>query len=91
MYYIYAIQSRKDSRIYIGFTTNLEKRIKEHNKGKTQSTRFYRPWELIHSETSESRLAAREREKKLKSGFGREYLKSLAIAPVAHKDRAAVS
>ena len=91
MYYVYALRSVEHNRIYVGFTKNLEIRIKEHNSGKTKSTKFFRPWVLLYSEKSNSRLAARGREKQLKSGFGKEFLKALINAPVAHKDRAAVS
>ena len=91
MYYVYALKSVNHNRIYIGLTENLVLRVKEHNYGKTKSTKFYKPWVLFYSEELDSRKAAREREKELKSGFGREYLRKLVIAPVAHKDRAAVS
>ncbi|MDD5116230.1 MAG: GIY-YIG nuclease family protein [Candidatus Omnitrophica bacterium] len=91
MYYVYALKSVKHNRIYIGFTTKLDTRIKEHNSGQTKSTRFYRPWKLFYYKELNSRNEARKEEKKLKSGSGREFLKRMVIAPVAHKDRAAVS
>ena len=74
-YVIYAIKSSFDNRIYVGFTCNLEKRIKEHNQGKTRSTKGFRPWVLIYKETTETRFEARKREKFLKSGCGKEFLK----------------
>ncbi len=86
MYYVYALKSIKHNRIYIGFTINLKTRLKEHNSGKTKSTKFYRPWDLIYSEKLNSRDKARKREKILKSGSGREFLKERLTAPVAHKD-----
>jgi len=73
---IYAIKSSFDNRIYVGFTGNLEKRIDEHNQGKTKSTKGFRPWFLIYSETIETRIEARKREKYLKSGCGKEFLKN---------------
>ncbi len=91
MYYVYALKSTSHDRIYIGITKNLENRIKEHNSGKTKSTKFYRPWILFFSEEAISRNSARDREKELKTGSGREYLRELKSAPVAHKDRATVS
>ncbi len=72
-------------------TSNLESRIKEHNGGRTKSTKSFRPWILLYSEELDNRLSARKREKQLKSGFGKEFLRKITIAPVAHKDRAAVS
>jgi len=43
MYTVYAIQSQVDNRIYVGFTENLERRLSEHNNGKTKSSKGYRP------------------------------------------------
>jgi len=77
MYIVYAIKSVKDGRIYVGFTVDLENRIKEHNSGKNTSTKDYRPGRLIYSELQETRIEAREREKYLKSGIGKEFLRSL--------------
>ena len=91
MYYVYALKSVKHNRIYIGFTIDLNARLKEHNSGKTKSTKFYGPWDLFYSEELNSRGDARKREKILKSGSGREFLKKRLTAPVAHLDRARVS
>ena len=44
---VYAIESQVDKRLYVGFTKNLKNRIKEHNTGKTRSTKGYRPWKLV--------------------------------------------
>ena len=76
LYTIYAIQSLLDGRIYVGFTDNIIRRLKEHNAGKTTSTKGYRPWELIYSEFANDRIAARNREKYLKGGSGKEFLKT---------------
>ncbi|MFH0856135.1 MAG: GIY-YIG nuclease family protein [Candidatus Omnitrophota bacterium] len=96
MYYVYALKSVKYDRIYIGITKDLKNRVKEHNSGKTKSTKFYKPWILFYSEIVDSRINARKREKQLKSGYGKEFLKNrrnikLFNAPVAHTDRARVS
>jgi putative endonuclease len=80
MYIVYVIQSKLDSRLYVGFTENIERRLKEHNKGKTRSTKGYIPWILVYSEEAENRPAARNREKYLKSGSGKEYIKRI-LAP----------
>ena len=76
MYTVYAIKSKIDSRIYVGFTVDVERRLKEHNSGKTKSTKGYCPWELIYTEKIEKRIDARKREKYLKSGVGKEFLKN---------------
>lgn len=76
-YFVYAIKSKKDDRIYVGISGNPEKRLCEHNSGEAKSTKFYRPWTLIYKKFIGSRAAAREVEKKLKSGCGKEFLKQI--------------
>ena len=90
MYYVYALVSLKyKNKIYIGMTKNIALRIKGHNLGSTKTTKAYRPWILFYSESVKDRLEARFREKKLKSGSGREFLKRiLQNVPVAQLDRA---
>ncbi|NHE56975.1 GIY-YIG nuclease family protein [Cyclobacterium plantarum] len=78
-YTVYALKSLFDGRIYVGFTSDMEKRLKEHNAGKTKSTKGFRPWILIYTEIAETRQKAREKEKYLKSGIGKEFLKSLEL------------
>ncbi|WP_262904782.1 GIY-YIG nuclease family protein [Echinicola marina] len=51
--------------------------MREHNAGRTKSTKGYVPWKLIYKEAAESRVIAREREKYWKSGIGKEKLKNL--------------
>jgi putative endonuclease len=58
-------------------TDNLQRRIHEHNSGTQRTTRPYAPFELVFSEEYPDRIAARKVEKQLKSGFGKEYLRSL--------------
>ncbi len=77
MYTVYSLKSEKDGRIYVGITGKLEQRIKEHNAGKTKSTKGYRPWFLLHSLIVENRMEARKLEKKWKSGSGKVFLKSI--------------
>ena len=74
---VYAIKSSVDNRIYVGFTQDIENRLKEHNRGETRSTKAYRPWKLIFQEQVETREEARKREKYFKSGCGKEQLKRL--------------
>lgn len=79
MFFIYAIKSEQDGRIYVGMCTNVVVRLKEHNAGKTRSTKGYRPWQLIYTEEAVNRTEARKREIYLKSGVGKEFLKTLAL------------
>ena len=74
MFVVYVIQSQIDSRLYKGFTNDIANRLKEHNSGKTKSTKAFLPWVLVYSEKVSNRIEAREREKYLKSGIGRDYL-----------------
>jgi len=77
IYWVYSIFSPDYNRIYIGLSKNPEKRLLEHNKGITQSTRAFRPWILIYKRKIGSRKEARKEELRLKSGYGREFLRSL--------------
>ena len=77
MYYVYAIKSIFRNYIYVGLTNNLERRFAEHNSGNNKITKAYRPFILIFSELFDSRGKAKEKEKYLKSGVGKEFLKTL--------------
>ena len=77
VYITYVIKSLKDGRLYKGMTTNLERRIKEHNQGKNKSTKGFLPWVLVYQKEFKTREEARKHEKYLKSGVGREYLQAL--------------
>jgi len=76
-YTVYAIKSLNRNYIYVGMTNNLERRLKEHNNRENKSTKAYAPFILIHTEVFESRILARVKEKYLKSGIGKAFLKSL--------------
>jgi putative endonuclease len=58
-------------------TSDLEARVDRHNKGYERTTRAYRPFVLIHTEVFATRAEARQREKYLKSGIGKDFLKSI--------------
>ena len=77
MYYVYEISSLGKKYIYVGITSNLSARLKRHNSGHERTTRPYRPFKLILHEGYLTRQEAREREKFLKSGVGKEYLRRL--------------
>ncbi|TYA75033.1 GIY-YIG nuclease family protein [Seonamhaeicola marinus] len=75
MMLVYVLRSEKDGRFYVGMTSNIERRLEEHNKGRTKSTKGYRPWKLFFFERFDTRLEARKREKYLKSGYGKQWIK----------------
>ncbi len=62
--------------MYVGMSSNVKRRITEHNSGKVRSTKAYCPWKLVHLESFNDRNSAREREKYLKSGYGKAWLKN---------------
>ncbi|MBU4338687.1 GIY-YIG nuclease family protein [Patescibacteria group bacterium] len=75
MFYTYIIQSKKDGRWYTGCTNDLRKRFKQHNNGEVSSTKGRGPFELIYYEACRNEQDAFAREKYLKSGPGKQYLK----------------
>jgi putative endonuclease len=76
MYYVYVIQSNKDKQFYTGFTGDLQNRLQEHNTGRVPSTKGRGPFELIYYEVCVNEQDALAREKYLKSGMGKRYLKN---------------
>lgn len=74
--YVYVLKSLKNEWMYVGMSSNVERRITEHNSGKVRSTKAYCPWKLLHLESFNDRKSAREREKYLKSGYGKAWLKN---------------
>lgn len=75
-YYVYVLISQMDNSWYIGYTSNLENRLKQHNSGKTITTSRKLPWQILYYEVSLNKDDAIAREKYLKSGMGRRYLKN---------------
>lgn len=76
MFYVYVIKSLKDQSLYIGYTDNLEKRIKKHNDGLVSYTSKHIPYKIIYFETYLSEKDARRRERNLKNKGGqRDFLK----------------
>jgi putative endonuclease len=76
MYYTYVLYSFKDNNFYTGYTEDLNKRLSQHNNGSVQSTRHKQPLKLIYYESCISDLDAKRREKYLKSGNGKIYIRN---------------
>ncbi len=74
-FYTYVLISKKDGNFYTGWTDNLLTRIKKHNMGIVEATRARGPMKLVYYEACLSKEKAIKREKQLKTGFGRAYLK----------------
>jgi putative endonuclease len=66
MFYVYILKSLKDNNSYIGSTTDLERRLKEHHEGKCFSTKNRVPFEIIYYEAYKAESDARKRERNLK-------------------------
>ena len=71
------LKSLKDNNLYIGISENPYRRLIEHNRGLTKSTKSRRPFKLVYIEEFDNRVEARRREKYWKSGIGRETIKEL--------------
>ncbi|MBT3730011.1 GIY-YIG nuclease family protein [bacterium] len=76
MFYTYILKSQKSGRWYTGSTNDLRKRLKQHNEGKSTWTKSKGPWDLIYYEACLNEEDSRSREKYLKSGMGKRYLKN---------------
>ncbi|MBA3678904.1 GIY-YIG nuclease family protein [Candidatus Saccharibacteria bacterium] len=79
MFKIYAIYNKNANKYYIGQSINLAERIKQHNEHtfKGYTAGFPGEWELIYEESVATRPEALKREKQLKSGNGRIFIKSI--------------
>jgi putative endonuclease len=78
MFTVYVLFSKKFIKTYVGYTSDLEARILSHNSLATKGyTLKYRPWEVVHSEIFENKSDALKREKALKAGQGRIFIKEL--------------
>ena len=75
MFCVYVVKSKIRKYIYVGLTNDLERRLEQHQNGWNKTTKPYRPFELIHAENFTIRPEARNREKYLKSGAGKEWIK----------------
>ena len=77
MHYVYVLQSLKDKSLYIGSTSNLQKRLKQHNSGKSRYTNQHKPYKLVCYIALPLRSDAERFEEYLKSGYGRRTLKKM--------------
>ncbi|MFA5791850.1 MAG: GIY-YIG nuclease family protein [Candidatus Paceibacterota bacterium] len=85
MFYVYILRSEKDKNLYIGYTNDLKRRLKEHNLGINRSTKLRTPFTLIYYEAYRKREDATHREKMLKErgkalgGIKRRISNSLSL------------
>ena len=75
MFTVYVLYSESFNKIYIGYTSDIEQRVKSHNELATKGwTIRFRPWKVIHTEIFESKHDAMKREKQLKTAAGRDWV-----------------
>lgn len=76
MHYVYVLLSEKDGQFYTGMTSDLRQRYEQHNAGQVASTKHRLPFRLVYYEACVSRTDAAAREKYLKTGMGKRFLKN---------------
>ncbi len=76
-FYVYVLQSLKDKNFYLGYTKNLNKRIREHKNGESRSTKHRRPFKLIYFEGHTNKFDALRRERYFKNSKGKSMLKTI--------------
>jgi putative endonuclease len=74
--YTYVLFSEKDNQFYVGYTEDLKRRLEEHHNGKISSTRNRRALKLVYYEVGLNQQDATEREKCLKTAWGKRYIKN---------------
>lgn len=77
MHYVYVLFSLSDRKLYIGFSTDVKRRLKEHNQGKNISTKSRRPFELIYYEAHLSKSDAQRRERYFKTTKGKSTIRQM--------------
>jgi putative endonuclease len=83
---VYAIKNQESDKIYVGHTSDLEKRLARHNlllpnKKSSFTSKNKGTWEVVYCENAPDRPTAIRREKELKSAKGREFLKQIIFRP----------
>ena len=77
MFFVYILRSIKKGNYYVGSTHDLDKRFKEHNAGKTKSTKGLKPLEIVYTESCSTNTDARKRESYIKRRKSRRYIELL--------------
>jgi putative endonuclease len=78
-YVVYILKSLKNDRYYVGCTNDIDRRLSEHNSGRSRSTRSNSPFKLVHKEEYNSLSVARIRERNIKKRKSRKYIESLIM------------
>lgn len=83
MAHVYILKSLNYKKTYVGSTSDLERRVNEHNTGQSFFTNRYKPWKLIYKEEFKDISDARKREKYFKTASGRKFIKNYIYSAVA--------
>jgi len=75
--YLYILKSAKNSRYYVGSTNDLDRRLAEHDRGKTKYTKYAGPFDLVYQEKFDTLKQARQREYQIKKLKSRKYIEYL--------------
>jgi putative endonuclease len=77
MYYVYILLNETKTRTYTGVADDVNKRLEEHNNGKVKSSRPYRPYKIIRTESFKTLSEAMKKEQFYKSTTGRRRLREM--------------
>ncbi len=75
MWYVHILESEAGEFLYVGITNNLRRRLELHNGGKVSGTLHRKPYKAIYYEAHTNKYDAAKREKFLKSGWGKNWIK----------------
>lgn len=81
MYFVYILGSKNyQNKIYIGFTRDLKKRLKEHNEGKSFHTNRFKPWGITNCVVFKNKIKAERFEIYLKTASGKAFLRKRLVS-----------
>jgi putative endonuclease len=80
--FLYILQSQTSGKFYVGSTDDLDRRLSEHERGHTPSTRGRGPWKLVRKEPFASLIEARRRELEIKRWKSSRLIRALIATPV---------
>ncbi len=84
MFCVYVLYSERLDRYYVGRTKNIERRLIDHNAGRSTYTRRGRPWKIVYKEEFEAKTEAIDRELEIKGKKSRRYIEKLVQSVPSH-------
>jgi putative endonuclease len=81
MVIIYVLESLITKKHYVGMTKDLDKRLREHNSGRSRFTSGHMPWKVIYTEVAKNFIEGRIREKYLKTSAGKKFIQKHLSLP----------